>query len=372
MMRRLGCGLGLALGLTLIGAVRAESAAISLDVEQRAHLDVRTLPPEPVPNLPLLQAPGRVVVPPAREFAVTAVQAGVITRVNVPLGVFVRQGQVLAEVDSIALVDLQRAVVDAHAVASVAEARYKRDDTLLKEGVISQSRMQETRSDFERAQATLRAAEQTLVASGIAQADIQRLKSGNQINGLYRVVSPIDGWVLERLAIVGQRVDALAPLFRIGRLDQLWLELDMPQERLKELQIGDRLTVENPKASARIIEISQSVDPQSQSALVRALVEEGATELRVGMHVNVQVMHRSSDRIFKLPVSALFYHEGHSYVFVKTAAGYVPVEVQVAGQEAYNVVLHEGLQGGEAVVVQGVAGLKAAWLGRTSDAGSDH
>jgi len=28
-------------------------------------------------------------------------------------------------------------------------------------------------------------------------------------------------------------------------------------------------------------------------------------------------------------------------------------------------VLHEGLQGGEAVVVQGVAGLKAAWLGST-------
>jgi cobalt-zinc-cadmium efflux system membrane fusion protein len=81
------------------------------------------------------------------------------------------------------------------------------------------------------------------------------------------------------------------------------------------------------------------------------------------MHVNVQTMHRSTDRIFKVPVAAVFSHEGRNYVFVKRLAGYEAVEVAVAGQEAYSMVLHEGLQGGEAVVVQGVAGLKAAWLG---------
>jgi cobalt-zinc-cadmium efflux system membrane fusion protein len=313
----------------------AEGAMVRLDPEQRSHLDVRTALPEPVSALPLALAPGRVAIPPAKEFAVTAVQAGVITRVNVPVGVKVTKGQVLAEVESIALVDLQRAVVDAHAVFKVATAKFQRDETLYREGVIAQSRWQETRSDFERAQASLRAAEQTLLASGIAAADIERIKDGNQINGLYPVLSPVEGIVLERLAIVGQKVDALAPLFRIGKLDELWLEVDMPQERVKEARIGDRITVESPKARARIIEIGQSVDPRNQS----------------------------TDRIFKVPVAAVFYHEGRSYVFVKRKAGYEAVQVQVAGQEAYNVVLHEGLQGGEAIVVQGIAGLKASWLG---------
>jgi cobalt-zinc-cadmium efflux system membrane fusion protein len=230
--------------------------------------------------------------------------------------------------------------------------------------VISKRRGQETQSDFERAQATLRAAEQTLLASGIAQTDIDRIKtSTTQINGIYKVVAPEDGMVLDRMAMVGQRVDAFSPLFRIGKLDVLWLEVDMPQERLKEARIGDRVTVENQKVRARIIEISQSVDPQSQSTVVRALVESGAERLRPGMHVNVQTMHRSTDRIFKVPVAAVFSHEGRNYVFVKRLAGYEAVEVAVAGQEAYSMVLHEGLQGGEAVVVQGVAGLKAAWLG---------
>jgi cobalt-zinc-cadmium efflux system membrane fusion protein len=297
---------------------------------------------------------------------VTAAQSGVITHVNVPLGVKVTKGQVLAEIDSVALVDLQRSLVDASAVFGVAAAKLNRDEILLREGVISRMRLQETQSDFERAQATLRAAEQTLLASGIAQADIDRIKTNTtHINGLYKVLAPVDGMVLDRMAMVGQRVDAFSPLFRIGKLDVLWLEVDMPQERLKEARIGDRVTVENLKVRARVIEISQSVDPQSQSTVVRALVESGTERLRPGMHVNVQTMHRSTDRIFKVPVAAVFSHEGHNYVFVKRLGGFEAVEVAVAGQEAYSMVLHEGLQGGEAVVVQGVAGLKAAWLGST-------
>lgn len=361
----------LAWSLAVAGHAVAGERWIPLDSEQTSHLDVRTVFPELVAGIPLAQAPGRVVLPPAKEFAVTAIQSGVITHVDVPLGVQVTKGQRLAEIDSVALVDLQRSLVDAAAVYGVAGAKLNRDNVLLREGVISRMRWQETQSDYERAQATLRAAEQTLLASGISRADIDRIKARKaQISGIYKVLAPVDGMVLDRMAIVGQRVDAFSPLFRIGKLDVLWLEVDMPQERLKEARIGDVVTVENPRVSAKIIEISQSVDPQSQSAVVRALVEAGAERLRPGMHVNVQTMHRSTDRIFKVPVSAVFSHEGRSYVFVKRQTGFEPVEVAVAGQEAYSMVLHEGLQGGEAVVVQGVAGLKAAWMAGADNPGN--
>ena len=55
------------LGLCLIinGQATAGSDLIKLDAEQRSHLDVRTAAPEPVAGIPLAQAPGRVVLPPA-------------------------------------------------------------------------------------------------------------------------------------------------------------------------------------------------------------------------------------------------------------------------------------------------------------------
>jgi cobalt-zinc-cadmium efflux system membrane fusion protein len=359
----LGAGILLSFCLLFSGLASAQENTIKLTPEQISHIGVRTVAPEPVSAMPLARAPGRVVLPPAREFVVSALQAGVVSHVSVPLGVKVSRGQELAQIRSTALLDVQRALLDADSVLSVARARLDRDQTLLREGIISRLRWQETKSDFDKAQATLRAAEQTLLASGMSAADVQRLKSGRQLDTLLEVRAPTDGVVLERMAVVGQRVDALAPLFRIGRLDELWLEVDMPQERLHEIRIGDRVTVESPKAAARIIEVGQHVDPQSQSALVRAVVEQGAAELRPGMNINVQLMHRSTDRIFRVPVAAVFSHEGRNYVFVKTAEGFEAREVAVAGQEPYSMVVHEGLKDGEEVAVQGVAALKAAWLG---------
>lgn len=359
-------GLGtilLLLWFGLGGPLSALEASLSLTAEQIAHIGVHTSVPEPVSAMPLVRAPGRVVLPPAREFVVSALQAGVVSHVNVPLGVKVSKGQVLAEIRSTALLDVQRTLLDAVSVLSVARARLDRDDTLLREGIISRLRWQETRSDFDRAQAAVGAAEQTLAASGMSMAAVERLKTSHRLGSALDVRAPTDGVVLERMVTVGQRVDALAPLFRIGQLDELWLEVDMPQERLHEIRIGDRVSVDSPKATARIVEVGQNVDPQSQTALVRALMEEGGADLRPGMHINVQLMHRSTDHIFRVPIAAVFSHEGKSYVFVKTGDRFEAREVAVAGQEPYSVVVHEGLKPSEPVVVQGVAALKAAWLG---------
>lgn len=352
-----------ALFLTLMASNAAKAVVTPLGEEQATHLGVRTVSPELVGQIPLTKAPSRVVIPPAKEFAVTSLQSGIITRVNVPLGVSVKRGEVLAEIDSIALVDLERTLVDAQSILSLSESKMHRDDALLREGVIAKVRWQETKSDFDRASAGMRASEQALLASGVSPEEIRQLRSGKAISGSYRVVSPTDGVVLERMAIVGQRVDSLMPLFRVGQLDELWLEVDMPQERLKEAMIGDLIGIESPRAEAQIIEIGQNVNPQSQTALIRARIVEGEALLRPGMQVNAQLMHRSSDRIFKVPLAAVFSHEGRNYVFVLKENGFEALEVSVAGEQAHSVVIHEGLEGNEALVVQGVAGLKGLWLG---------
>ena len=353
--------LSILLGLAF--PAHALDSTVHLSAEQIGHLGVRAVLPEAVTALPLARAPGRVVLPPAKEFVVSALQSGVISHVNVPVGVKVAKNQVLAQLRSATLLDAQRLLIDALSEYNLARSKLDRDQTLLQEGVISKMRWQETKGAFDKAQAALGEAEQILMASGVSPAEVEKLKASHKLDSLMEVRSPIDGVVLERMATVGQRVDAMAPLFRVGKLDELWLEVDMPQERLHEVKLGDRVMVESPKASARIIEVGQNVDRQSQSALVRAVVDQGAEELRPGMNLNTQLMHRSTDRIFRIPVAAVFSHEGKSYVFVKTAEGYAAREVAVAGQEAYSVSVHEGLEPGDEVAVQGVAGLKAAWLG---------
>ncbi|MFM8333109.1 MAG: efflux RND transporter periplasmic adaptor subunit [Candidatus Methylumidiphilus sp.] len=340
---------------------------VKINAEQEQHIGIRTQQPEAISSVPLARAPARISLPPQNEYVVSAAQAGLVSKVEVAIGMKIRQGQRLAQMQSPNLLALERDLLDAITRVNLAKAKLNRDTTLLHEGIIAQMRMQETQSDYERDAMGLKEAEQMLAAAGLSEADIQAVKQTRMLNSQINVTAPIDGVVLERMVTAGQRVDLLAPLFRVGKLDELWLEIDMPQERINELRLGDKVRIENTPYAARIAHIGQSVSPGSQSALVRGVIEGRPTDIRPGQNVNVQISHASTDRLFRLPLSALVNQDGKTYVFVRVAEGFAARPVAVASTEARHVVIHEGLQDGEPVVTQGVAALKASWTGLGGD-----
>ena len=357
----------LMVGLTVGRPVAALDDLIKLNAEQEQHIGIRTVQPEAISSIPLARAPARVSLPPMNEYIVSASQAGLINRVEVAMGMKIAKGQVLAHIQSPSLLGLQRDVLDAVTGYDLARAKLNRDTTLLNEGIIARMRFQETQSDYERYATALKEAEQVLAAAGVSAIDLNTLKQTRTLNSYMNVRSPIDGVVLERMVTAGQRVDVLAPLFRIGKLDELWLEIDMPQERMNEVRMGDRVRIENTNGTARITQIGQSVNPGSQSALVRGIIEGKLPSIRPGQNVNVQISHASTDRLFRLPIAALVNQEGKAYVFVRVPGGFAARPVAVASTEERNVVIHEGLRDGEQVAVQGVAALKASWTGIGSD-----
>lgn len=351
---------------------QAEQSLIQLTPEQEQHIGLRSQLPETIASIPLARAPARISLPPQNEFIVSATQAGVVSKVEVALGVKIRLGQVLAQMQSPNLLLLQREVLDAATRLNLAQSKLNRDTTLLQEGIIAKLRWQETHSEFEQAQALLTAAEQTLAAAGMSHAQIQQLKQSRRLDAHLNIVAPIDGVILERMATAGQRVDLLSPLFRVGKLGELWLEIDMPQERINELRVGDTVQIENTAHTARVVHIGQNVNPASQSALVRGVIDGHPTDIRPGQNVNAQISHASTDQLFRLPLAALVNHEGKTYVFVRVQGGFSARPVAVASTESRHVVIHEGLQTGEQVVIQGIAALKASWLGLGSEDDGGH
>ncbi|MGY6214646.1 efflux RND transporter periplasmic adaptor subunit [Methylolobus aquaticus] len=353
----------LVLALTLVATgVRADDL-VRLSDEQIEHLAIRTIVPERVSSLPLAWAPGRIVVPPQNEFLVSAPQAGLVSKVHVALGASVRAGQVLAEMQSPSLLAQQRDLLNAATEFQLAERQLQRDQTLLSEGIISRIRWQETKSRFDKAQTQLREAEQVLTLSGLPADELKQLEATRRLSDTLKLRSPVDGVLLERMAVAGQRVDILTPLFRVANLDELWLEISVPQERANEIRIGDRVTLDKPKLSGRITQVSRNINPNSQSVLVRSVIEKRASGVLAGQNVNVLISHASTDYIVRLPTAALVNQEGRQYMFVRAPGGFAVRPVAVAGVEARDVVVHEGLKKGDEVVVQGVAALKAAWLG---------
>ena len=354
---------GLITGLLSSGPAFALDNIVKLTPEQAQHIGIRTLKPEMTRREPLVRAPARVSLPPHNEFLVSAPQPGFVSKVDVALGVRVGKGQVLAQIRSPELVGLQHNVLAAVNALNLATAKLNRDRTLLAEGIIASIRFQETKSEHDRLAMTLRESEQMLATAGFSEGEVRELKKIGRLNSELSVRSPIDGVVLERYVVTGQRVDLLAPLFRVGKLDELWLEVDMPMERLGEIRLGDTIDIADTGLSARITHIGQNVNPGTQSALVRAVMVGKTDLVKPGQHVNVQIMHASSDQLFRLPAAVTYSQEGKDYVFVRMNAGFEARPVAVASRDDRYVLIHEGLKEGDEVVVQGVAALKATWLG---------
>jgi cobalt-zinc-cadmium efflux system membrane fusion protein len=320
----------------------------------------------PVQQMPLLSAPAKVVIPPSHEYVVSASQSGLITKLNVAIGDKVSKGDILAQINSSDLLSTQRLYLKAKSELNFGSLSYQRDKKLLEQGVISERRWLETKSQYQAFASELDEHRQLLEIAGMSSADIARLSKTHRLSGQLNIYAPATGIVIERLAVAGERVDNLAPLYRIGVLDELWLEIAVPQERIGAIKIGDQVWIDNSEARANIIALGQSVNPENQSVLARALLNKKQDSLRAGQKVSIQIIQEMAGA-FKIPNTGVVQHEGKSYVFIRAASGFQASPIEIIGKQGDESVIKGNLSGQETVALQGAVALKANWLGLGSD-----
>lgn len=347
-------------GLTVYST---ENETITLSKMQSHNLGIKVGKLKSIQDIPVLNAPAKVVVPPSQEYIVSASQAGLISKLNVSIGDSVKKGQVLANINSPALLTLQQQLLKATSDRNLAWASYQRDKKLLDEGVISDRRWQETRTRYSGHASEANEAKQLLEIAGMSEKDIKQLAKTRRLSSTLDVHSPINGIVLERMAVAGKRIDILAPLFRIANLDQLWLEINIPHERINGIKPGDQVLIENTSTTARISLLGQSVNPENQTILARAIIDTNQSEVRAGQTVNTRLIQSSDKPAFYVPNAAVAKSEGNAYIFIKTDEGFLVKAVEIMGKEGSHSIIRSDLKGDEDIAVRGAVALKANWMG---------
>ncbi len=347
----------------------ANDKEIKITRVQFYNLGVKTDTLKPIKQIPLLYAPAKVVIPPNQEYIVSAAQAGLISKLDVTLGDKVKKNQILAHINSPDLLSLQRQFLKANNQKYLALAGYQRDKKLLQEGVISDRRWQESRSRYNTFSAEANEAKQLLEIAGMSANDIKKLARSRRLTSRLNVYSPIKGFVLERMVTAGERLDILAPLYRIANLDQLWLEIQIPQERISNIKIGDQVQIENTAITAKISLLGQSVDAHNQTILARAIIDGSQSTLRAGQNINTQIIQSSNKPSFIVPNAAIAQNEGQAYLFIRNSTGFIASPVQVIGKQKNNSVIigNQDLKTETEIAIRGAVALKATWLGLGSD-----
>ena len=187
-----------------------------------------------------------------------------VAAVLTDVGQYVKQGQVLAQLDpdliqaQLAQAEAQAAQADAQ--AAEAEDQAKRVQGLDNSGVLSAEQIQQRRLQAKASRATARAAEASL-------------KDVRTRAAKFQVTAPVAGLVLEKTVRPGDQSAAGAtPWFRLAENGVIELQAQMSEDDLARIRVGQHAQVTLPSGATvegKVRLISPQIDPQSKLGYAR-------------------------------------------------------------------------------------------------------
>jgi membrane fusion protein (multidrug efflux system) len=280
---------------------------------------------------------------------VSADLPGTVTRIAFESGRSVRQGDVLAELDTrqehaqLAAIEAQR---------DLARLNYDRLKGLLGERVISQA-------EFDRAVAEQR---QTDAQVGEIRATIERKT----------IRAPFSGVLGIRQANLGQYLAAGDPVVPLQSLHPIYVNFGVPQQDAGQIRVGHRVQVTardvaGVEFGGRVTALDSIVDQTTRNIQVQATLGNPDGVLRPGMFVQTELSLGSSRQVVAVPASAINYAPFGDSVFVVTelkgdnGRSYRGVRqqfVKLGGGRGDQIAIVGGVSPGDEIVTSGVFRLR--------------
>lgn len=289
--------------------------------------------------------------------------AGKVVAVGVDIGSFVKRGQMLVQLDAdelklrvdqaAAQVEQAKAAVrqaeekiglrpnqafDPNRVADVAAAKValdladknlQRADKLIESGDVSRSFYDEQRARRDQlkeqyevalAQARQNYAAVDVARTNVANAQAQLALARKSLS--YAIIpAPIDGFVTERTADLGEYVSPQQKVATIVRTNPLRLRIDIPEQAIPEVKVGQSVSITtsawpDKSFAGRVARIAPNVSATSRTLTVEAEIENSGNALKPGQFATVRILQERAEPAVLVPARAVVTEAGVSRVFV--------------------------------------------------------
>ncbi len=329
-----------------------EKEKIHMTESQIRELGIKLYTIKKEPSGKVLKIPAEVEENPLLNYSIYSPAEGIVRRLYVKEGDYVKKDSPLAEIYSPQLADLIGEVQMAKVRMESAEKVFKRDRELYSQKVIPYTRFYNSMVEYER-------------AKGEYEALLEKLRSYGEVKGYNLMLrSPGSGYVVSQRVALGDSVGLDSLLFKIHSHEILWVYGWVDEKSAFELREGMRAQVVGSENSlpCRIDYIGHEVDRKTRRVKVRCITKNKEHLLKPGMFVSLVVKTGGRPAIL-VPKSAVQEIEGEKVVFVKTEDGFEPREIKVLKELDGYYVVSEGLKEGEKVAVSGTVFLKTKLVG---------
>lgn len=284
---------------------------------------------------------------------------GRLTAITVKAGDTVKKGQALAQLVVPSIASAQAEYLSADAASRSAQTNLDRESTLLDKGLTTAREEEVAKAEAARTDADLAAAKAKLQALGVG-----RPTAGANISGagILTLTAPIDGVVVRRDAILGRFLQAKETAFVIADPQDLRAALSVYEADLPYFRVGQEAEISvdalpNQSFKGQIVLVEPQIGQKSRSA--RAFIDVANTEghLKPGLFVRASIRLPETHAHGRLlvPAPAVQPIGDDKVVFVERAepGSFEVRKVQVARTTTQVAEIHEGLQKGERIVVEG-------------------
>ncbi len=352
------------------GCARSKVAPADTKIETNTDPNIFTLPhPEefPVAAVELrkvndeLHVTGVVTPDVNRSVPVLSLGGGRVVDIRVKLGDYVKKGQTLLLINS---PDLSQAFSDYQkfdADEQLAAKQLVRAQQLYDKGAISLANL-ETAQDLEaKAKVDMHTAAQRIKVLG---------GNTNDPSPLLPVVAPISGTIVDQQIAGGTGVKSLdnsPSLFTIADLSTVWVVLDVYEDMLSRVHVGDTADItlnaySGQKFPGKIVNISELLDSATRSAKVRVELSNPKGFMRAGMFATATFKGKELIERAVIPTTAVVHLHDKDWVFVPAGNNqFRRVELQLGPQTSDGLVqVMSGLNGQDKVATNALQLASAA------------
>jgi RND family efflux transporter MFP subunit len=327
--------------------------------------------------------------------------AGKVVEVGVDIGSYVKRGQLLVKLDDAELklhvdqaatqVEQAKANVrqaeekiglkpnqafDPNRVADVAAAKVTLDlaeknlvraEKLIESGDVSRSFYDDQRArrdqlkeqyDVALAQARQNYAAVEVARTNVANAQAQLALARKSLS--YAIIpAPIDGFVTERTADLGEYVSPQAKVATIVRTNPLRIRIDIPEQAIPQVRVGQSVSITtsawpDKNFSGRVARIAPNVSATSRTLTVEAEIENSSNVLKPGQFATVQILQEKAEPAVLIPSRAIVTEAGVSRVYVIKDGHAEQRLVQTGRTEGDLIEVKNGVKADEQVATSGL------------------
>jgi RND family efflux transporter MFP subunit len=289
--------------------------------------------------------------------------AGKVVALGVDIGTYVKRGQMLVQLDAdelklrvdqaAAQLEQAKAAVrqaeekiglrsgqafDPNRVAEVAAAKValdlaeknlQRAEKLIESGDVSRSFFDEQRARRdqlkEQYEVAVAQARQNYAAVDVSRTNVANAQAALALarkNLSYAVIpAPIDGFVSERTADLGEYVSPLQKVVTIVRTNPLRIRIDIPEQAIPEVKVGQSVSITtsawpDKNFAGRIARIAPNVSAQSRTLTVEAEIENSSNALKPGQFATVRILQERAEPAVLVPARSVISEAGVNRVYV--------------------------------------------------------